>query len=1212
MCHRQTAAQALKKGGNAITFGPAVAFTSTETAMGTVDSRGTLFVWDLQRNRWKFAHRFGKPASALLAINPTTFVVGLQDGTMHLWSDGKVPHTLRGHRAPVHSLELHTTGRFILSGSLDAAVIWNAHSMHRVKTLSLGGGVKLASVCFVPPGDTLLTFLEDGSIYGWDFGTFDQRYRLEGFNAGGFSLRCSALTQSGRYVAVAGTDSNSVYIWDLGGDQALYRILDVPQGTVAQLRFFDERIIVILASTGAILFVDIDNGKLQLTLPWSDPFRAMTVGPRSRHLASVIDNGGVLLWNLTELWRNRTMTKKTPKPTFFVIRPNNTAVSAGRAQPPPPLRVKVSEKQVKFERGGDEQSTPPATGHQPLKALKDQQQQRIEPLTLDEDSKIFNRQKLIGILRKYGEYPEKYRLLIWRFLLQIPENRNEYRHLTALGTHDAYKTLQSKYPIKSPKLLAHMETLLSALAHWSPIFGEVPYLPSLVFPFVKTYEQNALAAFEVVVTIITNWASNWFDYYPHPPVAVLNCVENLLSHHDTTLLRHFVKFEVTSKVYAWGMLQNFLSEILGKDDWLAVMDHVFTNHPGFLLIVVTAILRYFRRTLLGCRNREDFAFFFGRIQGSLSVPQLMQMAYRMAASTPADLDPRRNGLYPQFSPLSAGGAGGGQGQYPIFNKYPRFVVDYQVRAREAIRREEEENTKRMELITDLREESRRIEREQARWSRQQTILADAEDERRRQQRVEEDRIYEVQQGLDMAAREERVKQAQIMQESRNAFVAQQRRLQEQRVQRLDDELERLSKQRRELQSAALEDMELREIELKIKKAEFEQAISAEADTAQRLLDEKMAYHRKEQNMALQTQRAKHQAEDQKYKMETRLHEERMARMQTVRQQERHNMKVNHDLRMAALNEDLERLKVERQRNIQVLKERDLALTSQDVDTLQREADALNAQEEQSLRTLQQQHKEWRQQQSKERQRILDDERRRLDLEREQRADRLTQIESMQRERQFVEQLSAKALEDETDLEQEEEILREALKHMEEERRAAAAFEDALLRKEEELQRKLVEQQKMHEKTDSRLRERRRQYFEEAEILSRRVDSTTGGGSQQPSGPDDESLSEQEREKARVLFRMERDWAAQRQAEGLDSSTGGIGAPVSSSGPVHLGTSTSSAPAGPAAPTTGGTNAFLEDLRREVREARELHQMYTREMESIMTSSISGQATSSSS
>lgn len=120
-----------------------------------------------------------------------------------------------------------------------------------------------------------------------------------------------------------------------------------------------------------------------------------------------------------------------------------------------------------------------------------------------EDSPRLNKGKLMSILKGYGEYPTKYRMFIWRCLLELPENHAAYSSLLDRGTHPSYLTLHKKYPIKSRKLLRVLQRALSALAHWTSIFGETKYLPGLVFPFVKMFQNNQLVTFEILATILS-------------------------------------------------------------------------------------------------------------------------------------------------------------------------------------------------------------------------------------------------------------------------------------------------------------------------------------------------------------------------------------------------------------------------------------------------------------------------------------------------------------------------------------------------------------------------------------------------------------------------------------------------------------------------------------------------------------------------------------
>jgi hypothetical protein len=49
-----------------------------------------------------------------------------------------------------------------------------------------------------------------------------------------------------------------------------------------------------------------------------------------------------------------------------------------------------------------------------------------------------------------------------------------------------------------------VNSIVNALAFWSPIFGDLPYLPQLVFPFANFYKNDIFSAFETVMSVIGN------------------------------------------------------------------------------------------------------------------------------------------------------------------------------------------------------------------------------------------------------------------------------------------------------------------------------------------------------------------------------------------------------------------------------------------------------------------------------------------------------------------------------------------------------------------------------------------------------------------------------------------------------------------------------------------------------------------------------------
>lgn len=68
-----------------------------------------------------------------------------------------------------------------------------------------------------------------------------------------------------------------------------------------------------------------------------------------------------------------------------------------------------------------------------------------------------NVDKLKRLLFHYGEYPSKYRVLVWRFLLRLPENREAFDTLVGRGVHHVLYDLHRRYPIADSNLFRKLE-----------------------------------------------------------------------------------------------------------------------------------------------------------------------------------------------------------------------------------------------------------------------------------------------------------------------------------------------------------------------------------------------------------------------------------------------------------------------------------------------------------------------------------------------------------------------------------------------------------------------------------------------------------------------------------------------------------------------------------------------------------------------------------
>lgn len=185
-------------------------------------------------------------------------------------------------------------------------------------------------------------------------------------------------------------------------------------------------------------------------------------------------------------------------------------------------------------------------------------------ITEDPNRSRLSVDKLRSLLSSYNCFPARYRLLIWKFLLRLPENTVAFKTLTDMGPHPAFNELESRYPLKSEGLLRRLQTVCSALGHWSPIFGEVEYLPVVAFPFVQLFKGDDLAAFETTMCILLHWHHNFLSTFPSAPVTILSTLEQLLKTHDPALRRHFIKIQLDAQGYGWTLLRSIFTEVLTR------------------------------------------------------------------------------------------------------------------------------------------------------------------------------------------------------------------------------------------------------------------------------------------------------------------------------------------------------------------------------------------------------------------------------------------------------------------------------------------------------------------------------------------------------------------------------------------------------------------------------------------------------------------------
>ncbi|XP_063499613.1 TBC1 domain family member 31 isoform X19 [Symphalangus syndactylus] len=694
-----------------------VAFDGTGDCLIAGDHQGNIYVFDLYGNRFNLVQRTAQACTAL-AFNlrrKSEFLVALADYSVKCFDTvtKELVSWMRGHESSVFSISVHASGKYAITTSSDTAQLWDLDTFQRKRKLNILQSVGIQKVFFLPLSNTILSCFKDNSIFAWECDTLFCKYQLPAPpESSSILYKVFAVTRDGRILA-AGGKSNHLHLWCLEARQ-LFRIIQMPTKVraIRHLEFLPDsfdagsnQVLGVLSQDGIMRFINIQTCKLLFEIGSLDEgISSSAISPHGRYIASIMENGSLNIYSV------QALTQEINKP-------------------PPPL-VKVIEDLPKNKLSSSDLKRKVTSGRvqQPAKSRESKIQTRIlkQDLTGDFESKKnelpdgLNKKRLQILLKGYGEYPTKYRMFIWRSLLQLPENHTAFSSLIDKGTHVAFLNLQKKYPIKSRKLLRVLQRTLSALAHWSVIFSDTPYLPLLAFPFVKLFQNNQLICFEVIATLIINWCQHWFEYFPNPPINILSMIENVLAFHDKELLQHFIDHDITSQ-------------------------------------------------------------FFFHHRNNLDINVVIRQVYHLMETTPTDIHP--DSMLNVFVALT-------KGQYPVFNQYPKFIVDYQTQEQERIRNDELDYLRERQTVEDMQAKVDQQRVEDEAWYQKQELLRQAEETRREMLLQEEEKMIQQRQRLAAVKRQLKVKEMHLQDAARRRFLKLQQDQREMELRRLDDEIGR--------------------------------------------------------------------------------------------------------------------------------------------------------------------------------------------------------------------------------------------------------------------------------------------------------------------------------------------------------------------------------------------------------------------------------------
>ena len=217
-------------------------------------------------------------------------------------------------------------------------------------------------------------------------------------------------------------------------------------------------------------------------------------------------------------------------------------------------------------------------------------------------------------LDQCSSFPSNIRKYIYQFLFSLPNDKNIFSRYDKMGIHPFFRFLDDIYPLADNTQKANLQKVCSLLAFYSPLIGNIYFLPELVFPFIKCFPNEEHFLFELLIAFFHSIGNFWFEFYPGMPLYHIKLSEKIIEHEDSLLYDHIEKIYRESDIaqlklteIIWRLIRNLFSESLIKEHWLQMIDFLFAyNHkPEMILYIASAFILSIKTEIMTSGNSDE-------------------------------------------------------------------------------------------------------------------------------------------------------------------------------------------------------------------------------------------------------------------------------------------------------------------------------------------------------------------------------------------------------------------------------------------------------------------------------------------------------------------------------------------------------------------------------------------------------------------------------